>query len=228
MPMIRFALHNPWIPFLLWGMISGVCLFQCFEATPAFALEPNSSLFDQSQPSATGKEKAAQPLALQEESTTPPPGVWDTFFRLVFSLGLTVGLIIAVIWCLKLAREKWGWNNRTEEGKPIRVLTSTYLSPRKAIYLVEVGNRILVVGSGNDEICCLDVIEDPGEIEILRQAAQQNFARIFNQIHKQQETVERVEETKKMIEEGKQIVDGYVEKLKNISNKRKNDEGRKT
>jgi flagellar biogenesis protein FliO len=226
--MIRLVLHNPWISFLLWGMISGVCLFQCFKATPAFALEPNSSLFDQSQPSAAGKEKIAQPLALQEEATTPPPGVWDTFFRLVFSLGLTVALIFAVIWCLKLVREKWGWNNRTEEGKPVRVLTSAYLSPRKAIYLVEIGKRILVVGSGNDEICCLDVIDDPEEVESLRQSTQQTFARIFSRIHKRQETVEGDAETKKIIEEGKQIVGGYVEKLKNISNRKKPDEGRKT
>jgi flagellar biogenesis protein FliO len=220
-------LHNPWIPFLLWGIISGVCLFQCFGITPAFALEPNSSLFDQSQPSAAGKGNTAQPLALQEESTTPPPGVWDTFFRLIFSLGLTIALIVAVIWCLKLVREKWGWNNRPEEGKPVRVLTSTFLSPRKAIYLVEVGKRILVIGSGNDEICCLDVIDDPNEVELLRQSNQQNFARIINRIHKQHETVEQVAETKKIIEEGNQIVDGYVEKLKNISSRKKPDEGRK-
>jgi flagellar biogenesis protein FliO len=225
--MKRLVLHNPWIPFLLWGIISGVCLFQCFGITPAFALEPNSALFDQSQPSAAGKGNVAQPLALQEETTTPPPGVWDTFFRLVFSLGLTIGLIVAVIWCLKLVREKWGWNIRTEEGKPVRVLTSTYLSSRKAIYLVEVGKRILVVGSGNNEICCLDVIDEPDEVELLRQSTQQNFARIISRIQKQHETVEKVAETKKIIEEGNQIVDGYVEKLKNISNRKKPDEGRK-
>jgi flagellar biogenesis protein FliO len=215
--------HNPWIPLLLWGIISGVCLFQCFGVTPAFALEPNSSLFDQSQPSDVGKGNAAQPLALQEESTTPPPGVWDTFFRLLFSLGLTIGLIIAVIWGLKLAREKWGWNNRAEEGKPVRVLTSTYLAPRKVIYLVEIGKRILVVGSGNDEICCLDVIDNPDEVELLRQSTQQKFARIMSQIQKQHETIGQVAETKKIIEEGNQIVDGYVEKLKNISNRKKPD-----
>lgn len=220
MPMRRFVIHNPWILLLFWGMITGVCLFQYFGVTKAHAVEPNSPIFAQSQTPTTGKEMPTQPLALPEESPNPSPGFFPTLFRLILALALIVGLIIAVVWFLKTVWEKWGWNNRTEEGKPIRVLTSSYLAPRKAIHLVEVGNRILIVGTGNDEMSCLDVIVDPNEVETLRQAAQPGFSYVFNRVQQQHESVQRMDDTKKIIEESNQIVGGYMEKLKNISKKK--------
>jgi flagellar biogenesis protein FliO len=161
-------------------------------------------------------------LALPEEKPNPSPNLLSTLLQVVFYLALIVGLIILTVWGVKFIWEKQGWGNLAEPGKPIKVLTTTYLAPRKVIHLVEVGNRLLVVGVGNEEIHCLDVITEKSEVEELRQATQQGFPKIFNRIVKKHEADQEEQETHRIIEEGNQLVGGYVEKLKKISKKKKN------
>src|SRR5579885_1210718 len=89
----------------LWlGLALGLCFFQSFTAFQAFALEPNSPLFDQSTPSASSK--VSQPLALPEESPNPSPCFFSTLVRLLFALALTIGLIFVTVWGLKVIWEK--------------------------------------------------------------------------------------------------------------------------
>ena len=148
----------------------------------------------------------------------------STFVRLVLTLVLIVGLIFVTVWGLKIVWEKRGLTNNTDEAKPIKVLNSTYLAPRKAIHLVEVGNRILVLGVGNDEITRLDVITDPAEVESIRQSTQVGFPNVLDRlIHR--EVVEKTDaETQQMIAESNETVGGYVEKLKRAGRKRKSED----
>jgi flagellar protein FliO/FliZ len=212
---------NLWTLPRLLGLALGVCLFLLLLASKASAIEPNSPLFSQDTGVSTAKD-ASKPLALPEEKPNPSPGVFSTLLRLFLALALTIGLIFATIWGLKIVWEKRGWNNLAEEGKPIKVLTSTYLAPRKSIHLVEVGKRILVLGVGNDEINCLDVIQEPEEVESLRSASsQQGFPKIFDRVLRKNETADGEAEAQKIIRESSQLVGGYVEKLKKISTKKK-------
>jgi len=169
-------------------------------------------------------EKQAQPLALPEESANPSPGIFSTFIRLVLALALTVGLIFVTVWGLKIVWEKRGLTNNVDENKPIKILTSTYLAPRKTIHLVEVGNRILVLGVGSDEITRLDVINDPAEVASIRQLTQAGFPNILERLIQREVTVKTDEETRQMIAEGNEAVGGYVEKLKRASRKKKEEE----
>src|SRR5258708_3978059 len=155
MPMTRFFHRNPWNLLLALGLVLGVCFFQPQEGSRAFALDSTSQIFDQSQNPKTSQAVSGQPMALPEETANPSPGFFSTLLHLVFALAITIGLIVLTVWGLKLVWEKKGWNQVSEEGKPIKVLASTYLAPRKTIYLVEVGKRILVVGVGNEEMSCL-------------------------------------------------------------------------
>jgi flagellar biogenesis protein FliO len=88
------------------------------------------------------------------------------------------------------------------------------LAPRKAVYLVEIGNRILVVGVGTNEVNCLTVITEATEIESLKQVTQQNFPAIFNRlVHK--DVIERRErETDRAIANSSKAVGDYVKGLK--------------
>jgi len=217
-------------PGLFWNTLKGfsviplvisVCFFVIFSYSKALALDSNSSFFDQNPQTAASKDKVSTPLALPEETPNPSPGIFSTFIRLLFALSLTIGLIFATVWCLKIVWEKRGWSNQIDEGKPIKVLASTFLAPRKIIHLVEIGKRVLVIGTGADEVNCLDVITQPEEIETLRQATQQGFPKVFSRILQKHEVVEQEAETKKILEESRQVVDGYVEKLKKISRKKK-------
>jgi flagellar biogenesis protein FliO len=198
-------------------------LFFYFANTSfTFAIESTSPLFQENQTGVSSQQvNQGQPLALPETSPSPSPGIFSTFIRLVLAIVLTVILIYATIWGLKIVWEKRGLTNNADETKPIKILTSTYLAPRKAIHLVEVGNRILVLGVGNDEITRLDVIEDPAEVQSIRQSTQTGFPNILERLINR-EAAERTDaETQQMIAEGNVTVSGYVEKLKRTGRKRK-------
>lgn len=219
MPMIFSFKRNPWNrSFLFWALVLGVCHFQLFGVPKAFA-DVNPSFYDQGQNSKSASPSASQTMSLPEEAPTPSPGFFSTLMRVVFALAVTLGLIVLTVWGLKWAWEKKGWS-QAEEGKAIRVLASTYLSPRKTIHLVEVGNRILVVGVGGEEMTCLDVIREKEELETLRGAAQQGFPKIFNRVMQHHDTADQEAETKRMLEESSQVVGGYVAKLKDMKKKK--------
>jgi len=158
-------------------------------------------------------------LALPETSSSPSPSIFSTFIRLVLAIALTVGLIYVTIWGLKIVWEKRSLTNNVEEAKPIKILTSTYLAPRKAIHLVEVGNRILVLGVGNNEITRLDVITDATEVQSIRQLTQTGFPNILERLINRESVEKTDEETQQIIAKSNETVSGYVEKLKRISRK---------
>lgn len=187
------------------------------------AIDSNSPIFHQDKTMSQDATPSSDQVSLPEEAPNPSPGFFSTLFRLFLALTLIVVLIVATVFGLKLILDKKGWNGFAEEGKSIRVLTSAFLAPRKTIHLVEVGKRILIIGAGNEELTCLDVITDPAEIELLRQSNQQGFPKIFNKVIRKQETDLQHEEAHRIAEESKKVVDGYVKKLKRISKKTENE-----
>lgn len=222
MPITRASHWNPWnLSFLLLGLVLGVCYFQPWGISKAIAqVDEKSLMFQQDANGISNAAPSSQALALPEEAPTPSPGLFSTLMRLFLALAVTIGLIVLTVWGLKWVWEKRGLNQWTEEGKVLRVLATTYLSPRKTIYLVEVGNRILVVGVGGEEMSCLDVIREPEEVDALRGAAQQGFPKIFNRVIEHHETADHEAETKRILEESKQAVGDYVTQLKSMKKKK--------
>ena len=216
------AFSYPWswrLGFSL-ALLLGLGFFLSVNASHAFA-DDLSQIYQQG---TTTGAAISQTLPLPDASSTPSPSLWGTFFRLVLTLVLIVGLIFVTVWGLKQIWERRGMQNPEDADKPVKVLNSTYLAPRKAIYLVEVGKRVLVLGVGSDEINKLDVITDPEEIEMLRQATQAGFPNILDRLL-QREVVEKSdEETERMIIESNETVGGYVEKLKKAGKKKKEGE----
>jgi flagellar biogenesis protein FliO len=215
--------RNPswWLSFLL--MLS-LGLFSYFVNTSSIFADVTaaSSIYQQNPTGVnTPTEKPGQPLTLPEAGDNSSPGIFSTFFHIVLNLGLIIAFIFITVWCLKMVWEKRGISNSAEETKPIKILKSTYLAPRKAIHLVEVGNRILVLGVGNDEITRLDVITDPVEMETIRQSTQIGFPNILERLIHREVSEKTNAETQKIILEGSAAVNGYVEKLKRTSRKRK-------
>ena len=127
MPLTRSVFFSPWKTGLTLLLTLGVCFFCLGGASRAHALDSSSPLFDQGKPAPAEKDKSTQPLALPEETPNPSPGIFSTFLKLVLALALTCGLVFATVWGLKLVWENRGWNSLAEEGKPVKVLTSTYL-----------------------------------------------------------------------------------------------------
>ncbi len=221
MDMTRSSHCNFWnLSFLLWlGLVLGICYFLPGASFVQAQVDEKSTLFQQGPSTSFHSAPVSQPMALPEEASTPSPGLFSAFARLVLALAVTIGLIVVTVWGLKWIWERRGLGQWAEEGKAIRVLASAFLSPRKSIYLVEVGKRILVVGVGGEEMTCLDVIREEGEVEALRGATQQGFPGVFNRVMQNHQTADTEAEAKRILEESNQAVGGYVAQLRNMKKK---------
>lgn len=206
---------------LFWG----TCSF-------AWAVDANSSIF-QSGSVAAGSKTVSQPasssnapLALPEETPQEGPG-FLVYLRILAALALTLGLVVLCVWGLKVLWGKQGWDRKTVGERPLKILASTHLAPRKQVHLVEVGKRILVVGSGRDELTNLGVIQDPEEVEMVRQAARSDsgFTDIFKKAWSRQETGKIREEASRLAGEGREAIGGWVDKLKSLSKQSKSGPG---
>jgi len=85
--------------------------------------------------------------------------------RALFSLILIIGLIYFIMYLLRRAmgREKRGFMDRRTFG----IVGRIYLAPKKFIYLVRAGEKILVLGVGN-EIHLLLIMKDDEITKSLR------------------------------------------------------------
>jgi flagellar biogenesis protein FliO len=188
-------------------------------------VDNNSPIFNQESNQPTSGI-SGQTLALPDATPNPAPGFFSIFFRFLAALILTIVLIYLTIWGLKFIWEKRGWTAGVDEGKPIKVLSSAYLAPRKTVQLVEVGNRVLVVGVGHEEVNCLDVITDPEEVKALKSATRQGFSEMFQRVVRKQEVSAGESDSQKFFEESRQVVSGYLAKLKKISKKNQKPENK--
>jgi flagellar biogenesis protein FliO len=197
-------------------------------------VDSNSALFQQGTASTSGASKnavdasnAVAPLALPEEKPQPAPGLWFILFKMLAALFLTIGLIVLCVWGLKVFWGKQGWESKQSSDRPLKVLASAHLAPRKQVHLIEVGKRILVVGSGRDEVTSLGVIQDPEEMEMIRQSAraETGFTDVLRRAWSRQESGKTREEASRLAEEGREAIGGWVDKLRDLSKKSKSGPG---
>jgi flagellar biogenesis protein FliO len=214
----------------LWAFLAlGVCLFWGLGSLRCFAVDADSPIFQQGSAasaavtasSPAGSVNQSSPLALPEEKPQPAPGFWSTLLRLLAGLILTIGLVVLCVWGLKVFWGKQGWERKSTGDRPLKVLTSAYLAPRKSIHLVEVGKRILVVGSGHDEVVSLGVITDPEEMEMIRQSSRSEggFTDVLRKAWSRQETGKTREDASRLAAEGRVAIGGWVDKLRDLSKK---------
>ena len=92
--------------------------------------------------------------------------MFSASLKMVYTLGLVLGLMFIVFHLFK----KFGLKNSVfgGEGKPIKVLSTGFLAPRKSIALVEVAGDVLVIGISNDQISLLGNVQDPERIEQIK------------------------------------------------------------
>lgn len=88
---------------------------------------------------------------------TPPPDLTMAGIKMVLVLLVLLGGLLAVLYAVRRLS-----GARHFPGRPIRVLASSYLGPRKVISLVEIPGKILVLGVTKNDIRVLDKIDDEG------------------------------------------------------------------
>ena len=81
-------------------------------------------------------------------STSAGAGTRELFFKMMLSVLLVVGLGAAAIY----ASRKLMGRIANPPGKRIKVVETAYLGPRKAVHLLRIGDRWILVGSTNENI----------------------------------------------------------------------------
>jgi len=97
-------------------------------------------------------------LSYEEPVAAPQHGFASLMLRLVLSMVIILALIYGGLMLVKLLARKAKVAPKSE--KLIRIVDRTVLDPKRAIYLVKVVDRLLVVGVGATEIRTLAQIDD--------------------------------------------------------------------
>ena len=109
---------------------------------------------------ATSAPVEEQGSFLSDTDSAPPSdlslGSGELFVKMMLSLILVVALAVAALYLSKRVLPKV----TRASGKEIRVMETSYLGPRKALHLVEIGNQKLLIGSTNESITTLAHIGD--------------------------------------------------------------------
>ena len=108
---------------------------------------------------------AGRVIAQTTDGQTTPPSTLEggsmgwMLVKTLLTLGVVVGLVAAVVWVVK----RLAVSGRAGGPVPVRVSGTTYLAPKKAIYLVDVAGRRLVLGVTDQSIQLLTELPIPEE-----------------------------------------------------------------
>ena len=85
--------------------------------------------------------------------------LFSSFLKMIFALAVVLGLLIGVMYFVKRFMQQTGTDS--DNQSLINVISSKYLGPKSRIILVEVIDKILVVGVSHQQMTTLASIEDP-------------------------------------------------------------------
>ena len=112
------------------------------------------------------KTKKAGLLDFENDLSVDKPDLFSASLKMAYTLGLVLAAMFIIFHLFK----KFGLKNSVfgGEGKPIKVLSTGFLAPRKSIALVEVAGDVLVIGISNDQISLLGNVQDQERIEQIK------------------------------------------------------------
>jgi flagellar biosynthetic protein FliO len=113
------------------------------------AVEPKKALFNNSD-SVFAKDANSSIMPTEESGTR------ELFYKMMFSVLLVVVLGAAAIYISK----KYGARITKLPGKKIRIIETVHLGPRRAVHLLEAGNKQLLIGSTTESITRLADVTD--------------------------------------------------------------------
>ncbi|MBI5183075.1 MAG: flagellar biosynthetic protein FliO [Nitrospinae bacterium] len=102
-----------------------------------------------------------------EEPVPPPvPDLFSATLKMIVSLIIVLSLILIIYYLVKRFLLKD--NGLIGNNRLIKVISTSFIGPKKAITLVEVANEILVLGISNNNISMLTRLENKGTIDSLK------------------------------------------------------------
>jgi flagellar biosynthetic protein FliO len=110
--------------------------------------------------------EVAELLEEHNEAAIPDSSGFGVLARLVMSLLV----VVAAIYFVGLVAKKFFTRSRPKGGKDalIQVIDRAYLDSKKSIYLVKVVDRLLVVGTGNNDVRLLSTLKDQSVVDSIK------------------------------------------------------------
>jgi flagellar biosynthetic protein FliO len=123
------------------------------------------------------------PLQPEPQAETPQdvpgPGMGGMVFKIVGSVLLLIGILYAGVYGMRALSGRTG--RRGFDSDAISVLHRTHIAPKKAIYVVKVGERGMVVGVTDSQISHLSDLteEELGSLRIPEKSRPRSFRQHF-------------------------------------------------
>ena len=111
-------------------------------------------------------ETVADLLGEQNEAEIPNSSAFGVLARLVLSLFA----VVAAIYFVAIVAKKFFTRSRAKGGRDalIQVIDRAYLDSKKSIYLVKVVDRLLVIGTGNNDVRLLSTLKDQSVVDSIK------------------------------------------------------------
>jgi flagellar biosynthetic protein FliO len=139
------------IVFLITVALGGGVLVVCSAGSSTDATGLEKPKFDPCQPQA-GTESETDSLFQKDPNflggSPYNAGSGQLFFRAMLAVLFVVVLGVAAIYVSRKLLPKIA----NLPGKEIRIIETVHLGPRKAVHLLEIGNRRLLIGSTNENV----------------------------------------------------------------------------
>lgn len=137
--------------FLITVLLGGGVLIVCSAQSPDGGMESEKAPPDSNQPQAEAKSKNVQlynndPNFFSQSDYSPLGGEFS--FRAIVAVLFVLALFIAAIYVSKKFLPKI----TSLPGREIRIVETVHLGPRKAVHVIEIGNRRFLIGSTNENV----------------------------------------------------------------------------
>ncbi len=149
--------------FLALCLIGASAAIQADTKQPPAAPTEHAAPTEQTPPKATPPEHAAeqQPLPPLPSSTEMTTSYEGAFIRMLVTLLGLVALVFATFWILRrLGKGKFSLGS----GRSINILEKRALSPKTMLYLVEMGNKKVLISESQLEVRALTSLEEVPDV----------------------------------------------------------------
>ena len=188
----------------------------------------------QTESAATDSSYLSEQLAREEDdggrlTDIKLPNIFEVVIRFMFALLILIGCIFAITFCYK---KFFSGNFSMHQTEAIRVLEHRFLDAKRSIYLIDIAGKILVVGSGGENLNLIAEITHEEHIanlqNILNLKAESykatDFKRVLSGVAASEKAGEKEEAQNSsqsdMLSTGVQSIRSKINKIKRIINEK--------
>ncbi len=90
------------------------------------------------------------------------------FAKTVLMLGIVIAVMLLLLWLFKKYMNGAGGRFGRSQSSPIKVLSTSFLGPKKSLSIVDVAGEVLVLGITAESITCLATLDREDALEEIK------------------------------------------------------------